>query len=255
MNSGTDSFVGKAVLVTGAASGIGAETARAFADQGATVIAADIAPIEATLAAHTNVRAERLDVTDEADWRKLMTRLRTSGQGLDVLVNSAGVVTSGTIETVELPELKQLFDVNTFGMFAGCRDAIALMKETGRDGAIVNVASANAIKAQSWVSAYAASKAAVVSMTRTTALHCAEAGYAIRVNAILPGIVRTAMVERLVDAAPNPAEALAGLEKFHPNGRLLHPSEISSVVLFLASPAASGVNGAAISVDNGMTAC
>jgi NAD(P)-dependent dehydrogenase (short-subunit alcohol dehydrogenase family) len=128
------------------------------------------------------------------------------------------------------------------------------MKTNARGAVIVNVASANAVKAQSWTSVYAASKAAVLSLTRTTALHCAEQRYPIRVNAVLPGIVLTPMVERILDAAPDRAAALAGLESFHPIGRLLAPAEIASVVVFLSSPAASGITGAGIAVDGGMTA-
>jgi NAD(P)-dependent dehydrogenase (short-subunit alcohol dehydrogenase family) len=161
---------------------------------------------------------------------------------------------AGGIEAVTPDALMRTLDVNTKGVFIGCREAIAVMKASASETAIVNIASANAVKAQSWTSAYAASKAAVVSLTRTTALHCAEQRYPIRVNAILPGIVLTPMVERILASSPDPAAALSGLKVYHPTGRLLDPKEIATVATFLASQGASGITGAAIAVDCGMTA-
>jgi NAD(P)-dependent dehydrogenase (short-subunit alcohol dehydrogenase family) len=245
----------KVVLVTGAASGMGAAVALAFLEQGARVIAADIARFDARFAEWGDeLRTVTLDVSSESGWHGTIADVMRREGRLDALVNVAGILEAGGIETVTPEALMRTLDVNTKGVFIGCREAIAVMKSSASETAIVNIASANAVKAQSWTSAYAASKAAVVSLTRTTALHCAEQRYPIRVNAILPGIVMTPMVERILAASPDPAAALANLKIYHPNGRLLEPKEIASVAVFLASPGASGINGASIAVDCGMTA-
>lgn len=245
----------KVALVTGAASGMGSAVAVALLETGWRVIAADVAAFDERFAAWKDaLRTVTLDVANEAGWRSTMAGIRSREGRLDLLVNVAGVLEAGGIETVTPDALMRTLDVNTKGVFIGCREAIAVMKESSAAAAIVNVASANAVKAQSWTSAYAASKAAVVSLTRTTALHCAEQRYPIRVNAVLPGIVMTPMVERMLATTPDPAAALEGLKVYHPTGRLLEPAEIASVVLFLASPAASGITGASIAVDCGMTA-
>jgi NAD(P)-dependent dehydrogenase (short-subunit alcohol dehydrogenase family) len=245
----------KVVLVTGAASGMGAAVALAFLEGGARVVAADIAPFDTRFVEWSDMlRTVTLDVSSERAWRSTIAEVMAREGQLDVLVNVAGILEAGGIETVTPEGLMRTLDVNTKGVFIGCREAIAAMKSSPTETAIVNIASANAVKAQSWTSAYAASKAAVVSLTRTTALHCAEQRYPIRVNAILPGIVMTPMVERILAASADPAAALAGLKVYHPNGRLLDPKEIASVAVFLASPGASGITGAAIAVDCGMTA-
>jgi NAD(P)-dependent dehydrogenase (short-subunit alcohol dehydrogenase family) len=243
------------VLVTGAASGIGEAVAMALLDAGETVIAADIAPFGDVLHGRAGAcRMVRLDVADEAGWRRVIGEIMAQEGRLDALINVAGMLIAGSIEDIAPAGLMQVLDVNTKGVYIACREAIAVMKGQSTPAAIVNVASANAVKAQSWTSVYAASKAAVVSLTRTTALHCAEQGYNIRVNAILPGIVHTPMVEKLLAAAPDYAAALKHMESYLPIGRLLRSGEIASVAAFLISPAASGITGAAIAVDGGQTA-
>jgi NAD(P)-dependent dehydrogenase (short-subunit alcohol dehydrogenase family) len=245
----------KVVLVTGAASGIASAVASAFLDSGARVVAADIAPFDERFARWGEaVRTVSLDVSSESGWRSVILDVMRLEGRLDVLINVAGILEAGGIEAVTPDALMRTLDVNTKGVFIGCREAIAVMKSSASPTAIVNIASANAVKAQSWTSAYAASKAAVVSLTRTTALHCAEQRYPIRINAILPGIVMTPMVERILASSPDPEAALAGLKVYHPTGRLLEPKEIASVAVFLASDGASGITGAAIAVDCGMTA-
>jgi NAD(P)-dependent dehydrogenase (short-subunit alcohol dehydrogenase family) len=128
------------------------------------------------------------------------------------------------------------------------------MRTAGKKGAIVNVASTTALKPAQWVLAYAASKAAVVSLTRTVALHCARSGYGIRCNAVLPGGVATPMVSRLFEASPDPKAAQAALEADHPIGRLVNPAEVASLVTYLASDEALAITGAAMVVDGGLTA-
>lgn len=245
----------RVALVTGAASGIGAAVTAALLQNEFRVVAADVAPFDTRFAPWRDaVRTIKLDITSETAWREAINDLLAHEGRLDVLVNVAGILEAGGIESVTPDALMRTLDVNTKGVYIGCREAISVMKKSQTDTSIINIASANAVKAQSWTSAYAASKAAVVSLTRTTALHCAEQRYPIRVNSILPGIVRTPMVERMLAAAPDPAAALSALEAFHPMGRLLDAAEIAAVAVFLSSAGASGITGAAIAVDCGMTA-
>jgi NAD(P)-dependent dehydrogenase (short-subunit alcohol dehydrogenase family) len=242
------------VIVTGAASGIGEAIAEAFLRSGATVFGADRNPVGSHLTASDRFHTEQLDVTDDAGWATLIDRAAATQGRIDCLTNVAGMLASGSIEDVDAGSLMQMLEVNTKSVFTACREAIRVMKAQAHEASIINIASANAVKAQSWTSAYAASKAAVLSLTRTTALHCAEQRYNIRVNAIMPGIVNTQMVQRLVSQSPDPQAAMADLSSHHPNGRLLEASEIASVATFLASPLASGITGAGIAVDCGMTA-
>ncbi|UNU43734.1 SDR family oxidoreductase [Sphingopyxis sp. YF1] len=244
---------GFCAIVTGASSGIGKAIADRFLIAGALVIGADL-NIDDGAVPSERFRPVRMDVSDEGAWRNIVDEAASLHGRLDAVVNVAGILSSGSIEEMAPDQLMRMLDVNTKSVFVACQEAIRAMKKHPGDKSIINIASANAVKAQSWTSGYAASKAAVLSLTRTTALHCAEQGYDIRVNAILPGIVRTPMVETLLAQASDPKAALADLERFHPTGRLLEPNEIADVALFLASPLARGITGAGIAVDCGMTA-
>jgi 3(or 17)beta-hydroxysteroid dehydrogenase len=238
-------------FVTGAASGIGRAIATAFVHAGYIVGGADIVELPAD---HEDIEAILLDVSSEDQWQQKLPAFATRHGRLDVLVNVAGILDSGSIVDVSPDKLMRMFEVNTKGVFTGCREAIPIMAASNHPCAIINIASANAIKAQSWTSAYAASKAAVVSLTRTTALHCAEQGYNIRVNAVLPGIVETPMVRNLIESSDDAAGTRSYLESFHPIKRLIAAEEIASVAIFLASSGASAITGASISADGGMTA-
>jgi NAD(P)-dependent dehydrogenase (short-subunit alcohol dehydrogenase family) len=245
---------GFCAIVTGTSSGIGEAIAARFLAAGAHVVGGDRnSPSTDTLKSES-FTPTLIDVSDEAAWEKLVDDTLSAHGRIDAVVNVAGILSSGSIEEVEPADLMQMLDINTKSVFVSCREAIRAMKDRTGDGSIINIASANAVKAQSWTSAYAASKAATLSLTRTTALHCAEQGYGIRVNAILPGIVHTPMVDKLLAQAPDPEAALADLQRFHPTGRLLDPMEIADVALFLSSPLARGITGAGIAVDCGMTA-
>jgi 3(or 17)beta-hydroxysteroid dehydrogenase len=238
-------------FVTGAASGIGKAIAEAFAAAGYVVGGADITAFSPSEA---SIEPVALDVSDETQWKRELESFAQRHGGLDVLVNVAGILDTGSITDLEPDRLMKLMAVNANGVFAGSRVAIPIMAKSGRDCSIINIASANAVKAQSWTSAYAATKAAAVSLTRTTALHCAEQGYSIRVNAVLPGIVETPMVRGLIEGSDDPAATRKQLESHHPIARLLQPAEVAHVVVFLASKGASGITGASIAVDGGMTA-
>ncbi len=247
----------KVVLITGATSGIGADIARRFAEEGAVVLLSGRSEERgAALQRELGERAEflRQDIAEEADWQRVMATIRQRWGRLDALVNCAGVMLPGDIENCDYDTFQSTLRTNAGGVFLGCKYAIELMKDNPDGAALVNVASTTALKPAPWVTAYAASKAAILSLTRSIALHCAGAGYTIRCNAVLPGVVRTPMLEPLLAAAGDPEAALAELAATHPIGRLVEGREVAEAVLYYASERSSGVTGSHLAVDGGQTA-
>ena len=242
-------FAGKTCLVTGAARGIGAAIARAFAEEGAQVVMIDVLEEELRGAADSLGQTAVLhDVADEEGWRNIVVRLERDFGRLDVLVNNAGFGWLKNITDTSLEEWRRLMAVNVDGVFLGMKHCIPLMAR--RDGgAIVNMSSMYGTVGNAGTSAYCASKGAVTMMTKAVALECAEAENGIRVNSIHPGYVTT----------PSVAETLTGeqidaLRALHPVKRLADPMEIARAILFLASSDASFITGAALHVDGGFTA-
>jgi NAD(P)-dependent dehydrogenase (short-subunit alcohol dehydrogenase family) len=251
---------GKIALVSGGASGIGAAAARRMIAEGARVVLGDIqAEKGAALAAELGDRAcfVLLDVTSEADWRAAFETCRARFGATTTLVNSAGISIPATIEDETLEGFHRTLAINLDGVFLGCKLGVEAMK-AGRGGAIVNVASTLGVRAGAIFTAYAASKGAVRLLTRSVALHCAERGYDIRVNTILPGAVHTEMVEGYVAAGVAAGGTREGvIEDFarvHPMGRLGRPDEPANAIVFLASDEASFTTGADLPVDGGFLA-
>ena len=193
MNGQGGRLAGKVALITGAASGIGRATAALFHGQGAKVAATDRneAGLK-TLGADADLILAQ-DVTDEARWRAVVDAVIAAFGRLDILVNSAGVAVLGNIETTTLADWRKVNAINVEGTFLGCREAVRAMKETG-GGSIVNLSSAAGIIGDSSSAAYCASKGAVRLLTKSAALHCARAGYNIRVNSVHPSFAETPMV-------------------------------------------------------------
>jgi len=246
---------GKTALVTGAASGLGAAIATRLAAEGARVVLTDIDTrgVEAQSAAiESETLALTLDVTSEADWGNGMRATLAQFGQLDVLVNNAGITTMGSIEELEVDDLRHELNVDVIGVFLGCKFGVATMKEHG--GSIINMSSSCGLKAYSYLVGYNAAKAAVTLMTKSIALHCAEHRYGIRCNSVHPGAIRTAIIDKVLAQVDNPEETLAGFESAHPLGHLGHPDDISAIVAYLASDESRFVTGAAFSVDGGATA-
>ena len=244
-------------IVTGGASGIGAHIVRALHAAQARVVIADLNVERGTALAQElgkDTTFIALDVSDEVGWSTLIADAESRFGALRVLVNCAGMMVSLDVEQTDWQTWHKTMNTNAGGAYLGCKHAIAAMKTHGEPAAIVNVASSTALKTAPWVMAYGASKAAVLSLTRSVALHCANSGYAIRVNAVLPGVVETPILDPILNAAPDRAAALAELEALHPIGRLLTGEEVASAVLYLAGESASGITGTHIAVDGGQTA-
>jgi len=260
MAAGTKRVAGKIALVTGAASGIGRAIARTLAEQGATVMVADIEE-NAALAVVAEIgeeggRAEvvALDVTDEDQWATALDGVAERHGRLDILVNNAGIVTGdASIEDLTLDAWRRIQAVNSEGVMLGCKHGVRVMKRTG-GGSIVNISSIAGIVGAPHLSAYCASKGAVRILTKSVALHCARKGYGIRCNSVHPSYTDTPMVDRMVAQRDDPERMRAALQAASPLGRLGSPADVAAAVLYLASDDAAFVTGAELVVDGGVTA-
>ena len=251
-----DRLAGKTALVTGAGSGLGEATAKRFAEEGARVYVTDInleaaqrvaADIGAAATAHYQ------DVTDEAAWDALMAEILSSGP-LHIVVNNAGIVISGSVEDASLEDWRKTQAVNLDAVFLGTRAAIKAMKPQG--GSIINISSIEGLVGEAKAAAYNASKGGVRIFTKSAALHCAEEGYAIRVNSVHPGFILTPMVEQgLAQVDPDEIEALTtAFLKQIPLGEMGMPRDIANGCLFLASEESRYMTGAELVIDGGFTA-
>jgi len=246
-------LAGKVALVTGAARGIGAATARLFAQEGASVVLVDVLEEQGKqVAAEINKaggKAEFVycDVTKSDDVKNaISTAVRLYGK-LDVLFNNAGIQ-GVTADLANYPEedFDRVISINLKGYFLGLKHAIPEMLKSG-SGSIINTASILGVVGLPWLAGYSAAKGGVIALTRVAALECANQG--IRVNAIAPGVVDTAMAREF---AGEP-EAYEAMVQMQPVGRFAQPEEIASLVLLLASDESSFITGAVYTIDGGWT--
>lgn len=245
-----------AAFVTGAGGGIGRAVAAALSASGARVLAADLdGDLAARAAAEDTTVGEIVgcgcDVADASSVAAAVASAVERFGGLDVLVNSAGVMHIDAAETFPAAAWDRVQAINAGGIVNCCQAAFPHLRESVAP-AIVNVASISQLRGQPGLLAYAASKGAVESMTRTLAVEWAPAG--IRVNAVAPGHVRTPMVEVALADGSLPQADLEGWERRIPLGnRLADPAEIADVIAFLAGPAARYVTGQVLVADGGLT--
>ncbi len=242
---------GKVAIITGGASGLGLASARRMAEEGATVILADINTEQGERAAADVPGAEfaQLDVTREAAWIELIDSVVARHGRLDVLVNCAGIVELASIEDTTEDIWRRVNAVGTDGTFFGCKHALRVMKQAGR-GSIINMCSTASIQGGPGIFAYAASKSAIRGMTKSVAVHSVQNGFGVRCNSVHPGNMETPMLsgvrEIVRQASP---EAAKSMEEIW----IGEPQDVANMVLFLASDESGAVNGAALVVDNTTT--
>ena len=247
-------FDGKGVLVTGASSGIGAATARAFGEAGARLVLSGLDAEAGESVAHEIASAGgeaafvHGDLSEKAFCARLVDDAAARLGRLDVLVNNAGLSRRGNAEETSDDDWRLTMAVNLDAVFYLSRAAIPLMRRGG-GGVIVNTASELAATATRRLVAYCASKGGVLQLTRAMALDHAREG--IRVNAICPGPVDTPL---LVGHRGNPEEELKAIAEATPMGRIGTPDEIAGAITFLASDDASFITGSALLADGGVTA-
>jgi NAD(P)-dependent dehydrogenase (short-subunit alcohol dehydrogenase family) len=257
MTSETGRLRSKIALISGAASGIGRETAQLFAREGAEVFLGDIdADRGREAAASIGVSAHfvPLDVTREHSWSSAVETVLQHTDRLDVLVNSAGIWTDGDFIDFSLAEWQRTMDINATGTFLGCRAAVKAMKEKGNSGSIVNISSIYGNIAADDAVAYAASKGAVRLLTKGVALYCAANALPIRCNSVHPTYVDSEMLDSFAEACGGREATVAGLASVVPMRKLPVPNDIAEAILFFASDAARMVTGAELPVDGGMLA-
>lgn len=251
---------GKIALVTGAARGIGEAMADAFAAEGARVLVTDIDLAGAkAVAARRGQSADRLDVREEEDWRRVIGAFVSREGRLDILVNNAGITGfEGTMrahdpENAALDDWRAVHRTNLDGVFLGCKYAIRAMRPS-KAGSIINISSRSGIVGISGAAAYASSKAAVRNHTKSVALYCAEQGLDIRCNSIHPAAILTPMWDAVLGEGPARAQRMKDFVAETPLKRFGTPAEVAAIAVLLASDEASYMTGAEIHIDGGILA-
>jgi NAD(P)-dependent dehydrogenase (short-subunit alcohol dehydrogenase family) len=246
---------GKAGVVTGAASGLGREIAKLAAAEGGSVVVADLneegarsvaAEIEA---AGGRAVAQPLDVTVEDSVIAAIELAKSEFGHFNFIANNAGVQLEKPLLETTNEDYDWVFDVNVRGVFWGCKHAVRAMRGNG-GGTIVNTASALSLVADPFLPVYSASKHAVLGLTRAVATAYAIDG--IRCNCVCPGDMQTPMIERYWAATGDAKKAREEMESIYPAKKIGQPAEVAEAVIFLASDAASYVNGSGLQIDGGL---
>ncbi|MEV0182429.1 glucose 1-dehydrogenase [Streptomyces sp. NPDC050625] len=246
---------GRVVIVTGAARGQGEQEARLFTGEGARVVLTDVLDDRGEeLAKELGALYVHLDVGEEADWRGALTAAKKAYGRVDGLVNNAGILRFNSLVDTPLEEFMQVIQVNQVGCFLGMK---TVAPEMADGGTIVNTASYTALTGMAAVGTYAATKHAVLGLTRVAALELA--GRRIRVNAICPGAIDTAMSNPArLDPDADPEEMTRALDELYrklvPLGRIGRPEEVARLALFLTSDDSSYITGQPFVIDGGWLA-
>ena len=231
-------FDGKVVLVTGAASGIGAATAELFTSEGASVFAVDLNPANGV---------RQGDVADPKSVSSFVAAAIEEHGGIDIVANVAGIVRFSHVEQTSLDDWNRHLAVNLTGPFLVSQAALPSLIE--RKGCIVNVASIAGLKGQAYTAAYCASKGGLVLLTKSMALELASRG--VRVNAVCPSSVDTPMVAGVAESMPGDLDPALFARLMSVNGGWVTPAEIAQSIAYLASDAGRNITGTTLLIDGG----
>ncbi len=245
---------GKRAIVTGAGSGIGRAIALRLAVEGANVLVSDVDEVAAKAVAReiggeTIVR--ETDVTNPDEVEALVGNAVDEWDGLDVMVNNAGIGVPGTVADTSEDDYERVMDVCLRGTFFGMKYAIPAIADSG-GGSVVNLSSVAALVGIPDRAIYSAAKGAILAITRAAAIDHVEEG--VRVNCIAPGTVDTPWISRITSGYDDPDEARTKMQARQPHGRFVMPEEIAAMAAYLASDESASVIGACMVVDGGVTA-
>src|SRR3984885_13232304 len=252
----------KVALITGAAQGIGKETAIRFAKEGASVIVSDINDSDCQKVVDEiggKSMHLHLDVQIENDWKHAIeVILKTYGK-LNIVVNNAGVTGfqegfgPQDPENASLDSWRKVHAINSDGVFLGCKYAIQAMKH-GHEGSIINISSRSGLVGIPGAAAYAASKAAVRNHTKTVALYCCQQGYKIRCNSVHPAAILTPMWEPMLGTGPDRNARMAEIAKDIPMQKMGLAEDVAALAVLLASDEATYITGTELNIDGGLLA-
>ena len=245
------SLAGKVAIVTGCASGIGAATLRRLREDGALVLGTDVDVAAGQgVCDAADATFARQDVANRAAWPAIVALAVKRYGRLDILVNNAGIVGGASIGAISDEQWDRILAVNLTGTMAGCRAAIAAMVANpgGAKGSIINLSSTTAMAALPSDVAYSASKGAVRVLSKSVATWCAQQGYAIRCNTVIPGATETKILDTAELAMPGLKAMVA---RTSPLNRLADPAETAAAIAFLASDECPFMTGAEMLIDGG----
>lgn len=248
---------GKVALVTGGTAGIGAGTVRRLVSEGANVVfTGSNAEAAATLSGETGALFVAHKVENAATWPALIEQVLSAFGRLDIAFANAGTEAGdASVEDIAIDGWNHVVGVNQTGVMLTVQHAVrAMARNDGAIGSIIINSSMNANRAMGNYVAYSVTKAAVVALAKSAAIHCANRGYKIRVNAILPGVVETDLIRGVIDRAPDPVAARGQFESMAPLKRMARVEEIAGLVAYLASDEAAFVSGGEFVIDGATTA-
>ncbi len=249
---------GKVALVTGGTGGIGAAAvARLSADGARVIFTGSNAAAAERVTAETGAEFVAARVDDVAAWGPLMEGIAARHGRLDIAFANAGIEGGdGSVESITMEGWGTILDVNLTGVMLTCRAAIGAMRANpgGPSGSIIVNSSMSAYKPMGNFIAYSTTKGALIALTKSVAIHCANQGTPIRCNSIHPGVVETDMIRSIIDKSEDPAAARAAYNGMAPMGRMGRVEEIAALVAFLASDDAAFISGSEYSIDGASTA-